>query len=180
MKHWSYRAIVITHQTGSCLLFQDWRGGSGGGGLLFTYNFLSVFKNVCYLRVGCVLREVLADLCKTETNWASSACEDGDNQPLMSSSWKEPIAAYMLKPVSWGRRKMKPKRKPGSGLEHQMSSWLHGRLNQNPHCCGKTVPHFLGRSTGNDEHGADLAAWGPVQHYHAAALSPPKDFSRTV
>lgn len=60
--------------------------GVGGGGLLFTYNFLSVFKNICYLRVGCVLREVLADLCKTETNWASSACEDGDNQPLMSSS----------------------------------------------------------------------------------------------
>lgn len=77
----------------------------------------------------------------------------------------------MLKPVSWGRRKMRPKRKPGSGLEHQMSPWLHGRLNQNPHSCGKLSHIFLVDLLGMMSMGQtwlpeDQSSTITLHHYH--------------
>lgn len=58
------------------------------GWLVVVYHYLSDFKNTHHLRVGCLLREVLVDLCKTEANWATSAF--GDHQLLMRADDRPP------------------------------------------------------------------------------------------
>lgn len=72
------------------------------------------------------------------------------------------VALYVLKPVGWDGRKMRPNRKLGFRLEHQMSFLLHGSVSQSPHSHGKTFPYFLVQSPKNNEHGRNLASCRPV------------------
>jgi len=77
--------------------------------VVVAYHFLSDFKNTHHLRVGCLLSEVLDDLCKTEANWATSVF--GDHQLLLRAGDRPPCYCTCAKTCRVRKRENEAKKK---------------------------------------------------------------------
>lgn len=88
--------------------------------MVVAYHFLSDFRNTHHLRVGCLLREVLDDLCKTEANWATSVF--GGHQLLLRAGDRPPCYCTCAKTCRLRKRENEAKKKTwlqtGTSNEH--------------------------------------------------------------